>query len=606
MDLATHAKVFDVPELATLIADELSQHDLSFCCRVSQQWFNAFTPHLWHPITVQYRDPVPKFQSSEGRAGLLRNGHHIRVLRVEQPYYLQPFLEYGTTCTNLICLDAQYGVTYPANTMAGGSLTNAMAGGSLANATGGWRSPALLSKGRRGSTGSGQKQVQYVHSQAWMLQSQFGVSTSTLTSVLERNPRLEFLVVPPSCMENEALVKVVAESLLRLKEFYSITHLQGLHVQFSLTANNPRVNGFGHTSSTSQAPAVEGRLHLTKATIPYSLFGKYPRLKELQPDFAARINRAELERIRTASTDLVCLRINGGVPRKINQILDAIPGLLTSIDIHWHWYFWSWHTPSIDNTVKTAFLKHAPTLEHLCVRDCDFDKETLLEILCSNPHLKTFETMEEEEYMGNRPNVEVEFSAAEVIDSPWVCGQLQVFECKIRGVPRPDITLTPYDPHQIPHVPQETPHAVQQESHALQRSVLKQLGRLANLRKLSLGAYGQDKDNREYSQLTIKHIRTMFVDEFVQCDCLELSLESGLEELAGLEQLEELAVHQMAHRIGLLEVRWMVEHWPKLRAIHGLRYTDSDEENRDDEEEEAEEPEHITWLRANRPDIQID
>ena len=66
----------------------------------------------------------------------------------------------------------------------------------------------------------------------------------------------------------------------------------------------------------------------------------------------------------------------------------------------------------------------------------------------------------------------------------------------------------------------------------------------------------------------------MVIDECMQTECLEFSLESGLEELAGLKELEVLDVNPLAHRIGVPEVQWMVIHWPKLGAIRGLRYSE--------------------------------
>lgn len=87
-------KVFAIVELIALVADQLSQHDQAFCCSVSQHWFDAFTPHLWHSIIIQHCDRIPKFQSL-GLAGLLRNGHHIRVLRTWCIHVLEPFIDSG-------------------------------------------------------------------------------------------------------------------------------------------------------------------------------------------------------------------------------------------------------------------------------------------------------------------------------------------------------------------------------------------------------------------------------------------------------------------------------------------------------------------------------
>ncbi|KAF9537701.1 hypothetical protein EC957_007804, partial [Mortierella hygrophila] len=231
-----------------------------------------------------------------------------------------------------------------------------------------------------------------------------------------------------------------------------------------------------------------------------------------------------------------------------------------------------------------------------------------------------------EENLGYRPYQDVELDALQIIDSSWACNQVEVFECKILNVPRPDIVNIPLGnvflvhPFPIPppgpataqdQVPLSGAMLVaQQESHAVQRRVLRQLGKLTHLQRLYLGKHCRDWDNPEYSRLEIRGIRTMAVDEYFDTNCLELSLESGLDELAGLKQLEELDVAQMAHRIGLVEVQWMVENWPRLRIINGLKYEDCDGEvygHAVDVAGSLEEsaPEHIRWIRENRPDIQL-
>ncbi|KAF9133163.1 hypothetical protein BGX30_012405 [Mortierella sp. GBA39] len=280
---------------------------------------------------------------------------------------------------------------------------------------------------------------------------------------------------------------------------------------------------------------------------------------------------------------------------------------------------------SDDNAVKDAFLRHAPTLEYLSTADCDFSKDILQAILCSSPTLRILKAIEED--LGYRPYKDVELDALQIIDSSWACNQVEVFECKILNVPRPDIVNTPLGdlflvlhnpPPGLAPVPATAQDQVplsgtmlvaQQVSHAVQRRVLRQLGQLTHLRKLGLGKHCRDWDTPVYSRLEIRGIRTMVVDEYFDRNCLELSLESGLDELAGLKQLEELDVGLMAHRIGLVEIQWMVENWPRLRTISGLKYRDCDEAydyavGVASSLEESE-PEHVKWIKENRPDIQL-
>lgn len=48
------------------------------------------------------------------------------------------------------------------------------------------------------------------------------------------------------------------------------------------------------------------------------------------------------------------------------------------------------------------------------------------------------------------------------------------------------------------------------------------------------------------------------------------SLASGLGKLSGLKELKVFGFEGSNHRIGTLELDWMVENWPKLRMLRGL------------------------------------
>lgn len=430
----------------------------------------------------------------------------------------------------------------------------------------------------------------------------------------------------------------MGESLLSLKEFHSefssssgqVVARNGHDVRFSLfdrpvihnrMRSVPKFTGYIRSIVTQGAGGVgrEGGGGISEEAM--ALVNKYPRLRSLQLDLVATINREELDALRAVTdTSLTYLEIDVSVGHAVeyacHQVLMNTPYLLSSIEL-------AGGGPvdeiRFDNTAKDAFLRHAPTLEHLDVSSYCFDSETLQALLNTCSVLKTVKTMEDS--LGYRPNVETELDALRATQHSWACEQLEVFECKITSVPRPDISVTEignlhfpvqWTPPPASSIDSTIPATAQQESHTLQRRILKNLGRCTHLRKLWLGTYGCNNNDPEYSYLQIRGIRSMLVDSYVQTSCLELSLASGLDELAGLGELEEFVVERMAHRIGLAEVKWMVENWPKLKRIYGLRYTDDDDQLNDDnedgeeeEEEVPEEPDHILWLRENRPDIQV-
>ncbi|KAG0341478.1 hypothetical protein BG004_006019 [Podila humilis] len=118
-------------------------------------------------------------------------------------------------------------------------------------------------------------------------------------------------------------------------------------------------------------------------------------------------------------------------------------------------------------------------------------------------------------------------------------------------------------------------------SREIQRQVYLQLGRQVNLKALDLGAmYGASQSLKR------------------QWYSLEMSLTSGLDELAGLKCLERLNVHQMNHSIGVKELEWMKVHWPHLRVINGF-WTDPKGKGRD-----FLRPEIVKWMDEN-PKIDI-
>ncbi|KAF9905647.1 hypothetical protein EC991_001477 [Linnemannia zychae] len=606
--MAPSTKVFDIPELTTLIANDLSQHNLAQCCRVSRHWFESFTPHLWHSISFQRFDPIPKFQSPEGRAGLIRNGHHIRAIATLNLNALEPFLEYGENCTKLVCLDAERDVSRDDESNQGRSF--------------GVMASTRLGKFR--ARQCGQKQITRNPNQFPFNEGHISVrrakATNVLLSILQRNPQLQFLILPAFCFKSEAIVKTISESLLMLKELYSPsqTWQWGIYKQYSLRSL-PSASTMVSNSSRTKPEVFNGSILSTMLFSPTPLLRKYPRLAELERDKFAKVNFETLLSIQETSEHLPFLVVHSGDADAINQILRAATALkeitlLLEDEVEGMY--------DIVNIELEAFLKHAPTLEHFDVSGYDFDKNIFNAILRASPNLKTVRTIEENLDI---PRLEVRLDAVEDFHSCWACGDsLEVFECLIAGVPRPDIIGTQVDidigdigdnvndlASQHPHLDgesEETPSPAQQESYTIQRQVLSQLGRLTCLQTLRLGKPGRDEDEPEFSFMSLKGIRTMVVDEYVQRDCLELSLASGLGELAGLKELEVLDVTQMAHRIGLEEIQWMVEHWPKLKRIDGLWYTNYDSVidgsvNSKAAWLEREQPEHLCWLYKNRPSV---
>ncbi|KAF8944617.1 hypothetical protein BGZ47_003987 [Haplosporangium gracile] len=115
---------------------------------------------------------------------------------------------------------------------------------------------------------------------------------------------------------------------------------------------------------------------------------------------------------------------------------------------------------------------------------------------------------------------------------------------------------------------------LQQESiRQQQRLVLSRIGSLRNLKTLDIGADFQLHENTTWAKggqggswVDRKRPRMY--------DCLRLSLEMGLEELAGLKNLEVFGFEGIEHEIGEAELGWMSESWKKLKVMRGLCSTE--------------------------------
>ncbi|KAF9132555.1 hypothetical protein BGW39_011820 [Mortierella sp. 14UC] len=150
---------------------------------------------------------------------------------------------------------------------------------------------------------------------------------------------------------------------------------------------------------------------------------------------------------------------------------------------------------------------------------------------------------------------------------PWICSNLTQLEIQIRSVFRPDIT-TDYRGNPLPNLDDgwrhEDFHEAIVETH---RSIYRRLASLENLQILTLGLRN-DRDQLESGKDKAGQI--VYYDPLLQTDCLDFSLEYGLDILAKLTQMRILSVYHMDHRIGVKELKWMDRNWPFLKAVNGV------------------------------------
>ncbi|KAF9353365.1 hypothetical protein BGX34_011625 [Mortierella sp. NVP85] len=221
----------------------------------------------------------------------------------------------------------------------------------------------------------------------------------------------------------------------------------------------------------------------------------------------------------------------------------------------------------ISGATQDALKKHFSTLEVLHVSDSGsqaIETPYMVEVLSACPNLRVLidhaiGNYFDEDWRRFRAQVFADQDPETGLLRTWACeSSLKVLKIKIVV--------------DLDEGGREEVFAVQRGAQGL---VYDRLARLTNLEILWLGnwPYGADSPTNH------------------QRDCLEMSLESGLHKLASLRKLEELSVSGTRTRIGVEEVQWMTEHWPRLRVIYGLE----DGHNKD----------AVGWLREHHPGIRM-
>jgi hypothetical protein len=207
-----------------------------------------------------------------------------------------------------------------------------------------------------------------------------------------------------------------------------------------------------------------------------------------------------------------------------------------------------------------ALFKHAKSLEIFRMETRNSTAEKNIDrLLCTAPKLK-------ELYLsGNYETILGGWLDARVIvNSEWVCADLEVFHCRIGNIPRPDITRTIARKSASKHVKRGT----KEESVGLQRQIYSKLARLTKLQELRLGLQ-MDTKSADYFRGNKEFWR--------QYDCLAMTVESGLDLLKGLKDLRIVGLEDMEIYIdGDAEQSWFEENWPNVTIGQTDYFTDAD------------------------------
>ncbi|KAF9376479.1 hypothetical protein CPB97_010765 [Podila verticillata] len=221
--------------------------------------------------------------------------------------------------------------------------------------------------------------------------------------------------------------------------------------------------------------------------------------------------------------------------------------------------------------LTVAAIMKCKHLKSLDLQGCrNLSSQDVLQILGSAQILEQFWAMTNlPSYAGEHAPRDPWIAAADMSEAVWGMNKLTTFNCSIKA-PRPR--------YQVPmSARQDQFEASLELSHLAQRAAYRHLALQTDLDDLVLG------HGASYYEKGLRK-------PHFQWYSLEMTLESGLDELAHLTEMKTLDVGFMNHRIGVAELEWMQRSWPKLNYLYGLFWNGKE---RDPLVEE--------WIETHRP-----
>ncbi|KAF9144255.1 hypothetical protein BGX30_013433 [Mortierella sp. GBA39] len=209
--------------------------------------------------------------------------------------------------------------------------------------------------------------------------------------------------------------------------------------------------------------------------------------------------------------------------------------------------------------------------------------------------------------------------AETILETPWVCLDLEEFRCQIAEVP----FLTDEEEQQVQEIRQREAGAIGSDQEYIRtdeedevmelseicistrKSILTQLSKLTSLKFLSLSPDFRIGDHLFEHGLVASHVykserdgRCYIRYDDVMPDTLYFRLSHGLDQLASLTKLEYLSFESMDHRMETADIEWFASHLPRLKEMRGLVT-----ENHVGMEPDPENDALVVLIRRLRPDV---
>ncbi|KAF9177312.1 hypothetical protein BGZ51_008894 [Haplosporangium sp. Z 767] len=578
-------------EIIRNVGDYLDPPQLLVCIQLASSWKPPLIPRLWsaicdrsyswHKVLKQDNtsDPWTKADDQRLRDLFVKYGHHIRELDVSSPHLIAATSSAGT-CANLRSLrirflDLRRPYNDPSGEEQGGTIP-----GPLISPVFEEHLQSILPANRGQGQGDLGRQVRLLDGwnlvqHIWLLVRQ---NSGLRQLVLCKN--ISELAIVSSSFSHASLA-----TLHDLKELdYSPDHLDLSEVLIAL----PKLRSF-RTSLTSggsnyllpTSHQLE-RLNLHKATVGS---GTMHNLLENLPGLV--------------SLTIGAFHLDGWMGTELVRLMKSRPSQLKEL-------YFSHISPPLSFEDYWAAMLLIPRLP--CLTTLVVDRNSMKIAKAAGEHCKQLRVfrqaydgpsihpvdgvqlqpdsvcqiletcLELEELDAIHHKMEVQ----SILVRPWVCAQMTVFRCQIVGVKR----LTVEEQKVVDSLVAsgrlcsrdslegEERLAVERlvESREHQQAILGRIGQWTSLKTL---CFGHEYRNYRLYQLDEPPYYTIDGVKYLQYDgpipnTLELSLESGLERLAGLKNLEMFGFEGLDHRIGKAELEWMAVNWPKLKIMRGL------------------------------------
>ncbi|KAF9906352.1 hypothetical protein EC991_000754 [Linnemannia zychae] len=565
-------------EILDIILSDLERHHVAACVLVNQEWLNLFSPYLWKSIyfdnssqPLQHWDIINHYDEKDPesrfllrlmrgiKAGaLIRNGQWIQRIECRAYEIARLIATYGESCTNLS--DLRIGLSFSTKRFPSSDTAEAVAGGGGEEEEGG---------GKEGKP---------------------SIDLSPLIAILEKNPNLRKLVLEREMLDerNPDYMKLM-DSIPRSIEELEFAHWDPIYNtrQFQVVLDDEEREmielGPQELSPTNQDNITSEAIStLTSAA-------HLPNLKQLSfKNYALDHQTQTLHYLLPRCPNLETVKLDDCpkvVPLKLFSLLlrQHCPKLHNLFIMH-GWYSFldeelrdilnastaGWRSlglPRLPFDIHefgplsvAALFQHIGTLENLRLDGNYYLSSVIIQrILSSAPKLRRLDMILKDRSL----LADITFNATNIITGkPWDCPRLESLKVHIVGIPRPDLVKRRNGR------PLDGPmhRGNMEESRRIQRVVYEQLGRLTSLKQLVLGH--DDVENtracRHYEEVA-EGVYYNEGDPFQmghQYECLEMTVESGMDAMAGLKELRVLELGAM--EVGEMDKEWVKKNWPKL------------------------------------------